>query len=90
MGNLESFNPATGELLGSVATVDPGDVQAAVDEVAAVQPFWGELSLPDRGRYLRRTTSIVWASVIGLPCSLVSSRVTSSRSPARISAVRRR
>ena len=55
MASLDSFNPMTGELLGSVATVDPEDVQAAVEEVAAVQPFWGELSLPDRGRYLRRT-----------------------------------
>ena len=59
MTSLDSFNPATGELLGSVATVDPEDVQAAVDEVAAVQPFWGELSVPDRGRYLRRTAEIL-------------------------------
>jgi succinate-semialdehyde dehydrogenase/glutarate-semialdehyde dehydrogenase len=59
MGSLDSFNPATGELLGSVATVDPEAVQAAVDEVAAVQPFWRELSLPDRGRYLRRTAEIL-------------------------------
>ena len=59
MGSLDSFNPATGELIGSVATVEPGDVQRAVDEVAAVQPFWGELALADRGRYLRRTAEIL-------------------------------
>jgi succinate-semialdehyde dehydrogenase/glutarate-semialdehyde dehydrogenase len=59
MGSLESFNPATGELIGSVATTAPGDVQKAVDEVAEVQPFWAELALADRGRYLRRTAEIL-------------------------------
>jgi len=59
MGNLDSFNPATGELIGSVETTEPGAVQAAVDGVAEVQPFWAELSVPDRGRYLRRTAEIL-------------------------------
>ncbi len=59
MGTLDSFNPATGELIGSVATIDPGDVQEAVDEIAEVQPFWGELALADRGRYLRRAAEIL-------------------------------
>jgi succinate-semialdehyde dehydrogenase/glutarate-semialdehyde dehydrogenase len=52
-GRLDSFNPATGELVGSVGTITPEQVQAVVDEVAEVQPFWGELSLEDRARYLR-------------------------------------
>jgi acyl-CoA reductase-like NAD-dependent aldehyde dehydrogenase len=51
---LESFNPATGELVGSVATITPDQVQAVVDDVARIQPAWAELSLEDRGRYLRR------------------------------------
>jgi succinate-semialdehyde dehydrogenase/glutarate-semialdehyde dehydrogenase len=59
MGSLDSFNPATGELIGSVPTVDPADVQAAVDDVAEVQPFWGELSLGDRARYLERAAEIL-------------------------------
>ncbi|MCB0876903.1 MAG: aldehyde dehydrogenase family protein [Solirubrobacterales bacterium] len=59
MGTLDSFNPATGEMLGTVQTADPGDVQAAVDAVAAVQPFWGELTPADRGRYLRRAAEIL-------------------------------
>jgi succinate-semialdehyde dehydrogenase/glutarate-semialdehyde dehydrogenase len=54
LSTLESFNPATGELVGSVATITPDQVQGIVDEVARVQPAWGELSLQDRGRYLRR------------------------------------
>jgi succinate-semialdehyde dehydrogenase/glutarate-semialdehyde dehydrogenase len=52
---LESFNPATGELLGAVETVTPGQVQSIVDDVAAVQPAWAELSLGDRAEYMRRT-----------------------------------
>jgi succinate-semialdehyde dehydrogenase/glutarate-semialdehyde dehydrogenase len=51
---LESFNPATGELLGDVETVTPAQVQAVVDDVAAVQPAWAELSLADRAEYMRR------------------------------------
>jgi succinate-semialdehyde dehydrogenase/glutarate-semialdehyde dehydrogenase len=56
---LESFNPATGQLLGTVATTAPGDVQAVVDAVAQVQPFWAQLTLGDRGRYLERAAQVV-------------------------------
>jgi acyl-CoA reductase-like NAD-dependent aldehyde dehydrogenase len=58
-GQLESFNPATGELIGSVPTLEPDQVQAVVDEVARVQPAWAELSLEDRGRYMRRAAEVV-------------------------------
>jgi acyl-CoA reductase-like NAD-dependent aldehyde dehydrogenase len=51
---LESFNPATGELVGSVATIAPDQVQAVVDDVARIQPAWAELGLKTRGAYLRR------------------------------------
>jgi succinate-semialdehyde dehydrogenase/glutarate-semialdehyde dehydrogenase len=51
---LESFNPTSGELVGSVDTVTPAGVQAVVDDVAGVQPFWGELTLDDRADYMRR------------------------------------
>jgi succinate-semialdehyde dehydrogenase/glutarate-semialdehyde dehydrogenase len=51
---LESFNPATGELVGSVSTITPEQVQGVVDDVARIQPAWAELSLADRARYLRR------------------------------------
>ena len=59
MGSLESFNPATGELIGSVETISPADVEGIVAEVAEVQPFWGELSLADRARYLRRAADVL-------------------------------
>jgi acyl-CoA reductase-like NAD-dependent aldehyde dehydrogenase len=56
---LESFNPATGERIGAVSTVAPADVQAIVDDVASVQPFWAQLPLADRGRYMRRAAQAI-------------------------------
>ena len=51
---LDSFNPATGELVGTVPTITPEEVQGVVDEVARIQPAWAELSLKNRGRYMLR------------------------------------
>jgi acyl-CoA reductase-like NAD-dependent aldehyde dehydrogenase len=56
---LESFNPATGELVGTVETLTPGKVQGVVDDVAEVQPFWTALSLEDRARYMRRVSDVL-------------------------------
>ena len=56
---LESFNPATGESIGSVPVTAPEEVQAVVDAVAAVQPAWGRLSLEERGRYLERASQVL-------------------------------
>ncbi|MGH2905920.1 MAG: aldehyde dehydrogenase family protein [Solirubrobacterales bacterium] len=58
-GTLESFNPATGEIVGSVPTITPDQVDAVVDEVKKVQPFWAELSFKDRARYIRRAADVV-------------------------------
>ncbi|HEX3243462.1 MAG TPA: aldehyde dehydrogenase family protein [Solirubrobacterales bacterium] len=54
---LESFNPATGELVGSVATITPDQVQGVVDDVARIQPAWAELTLDDRAAYMRRAAA---------------------------------
>ncbi len=56
---LESFNPATGELVGSVETIAPGQVQKVVDDVARVQPAWAELSAEDRAGYMRRAADVL-------------------------------
>ena len=56
---LESFNPATGELVGTVETLAPAKVQGVVDDVAEVQPFWAALSLDDRARYMRRASDVL-------------------------------
>jgi acyl-CoA reductase-like NAD-dependent aldehyde dehydrogenase len=60
---LESFNPATGELVGAVETLTPSKVQAVVDDVAEVQPFWAALTLEDRARYMRRACDVVLAEL---------------------------
>src|SRR5215207_439753 len=60
---LESFNPATGELVGTVETLTPSKVQGVVDDVAEVQPFWAQLSLEDRARYMRRAGDVLLAEV---------------------------
>jgi acyl-CoA reductase-like NAD-dependent aldehyde dehydrogenase len=62
-GALESFNPATGELIGTVETITPAKVQGIVDDVAEVQPFWAALTLEDRSRYLRRAVDVLLADL---------------------------
>jgi acyl-CoA reductase-like NAD-dependent aldehyde dehydrogenase len=56
---LESFNPATGELVGEVPTITTDDVQGIVDEVAAIQPAWAQLTPSDRAAYLDRTAAVL-------------------------------
>jgi acyl-CoA reductase-like NAD-dependent aldehyde dehydrogenase len=56
---LESFNPATGERLGAVPVTAPEDLPAVVAAVAEVQPFWAQLPLRDRARYMRRTAQVI-------------------------------
>jgi acyl-CoA reductase-like NAD-dependent aldehyde dehydrogenase len=56
---LESFSPLDGSLLGAVETVRPEQVQAVVDDVASVQPFWAQLPLTDRARYMRRAAQAI-------------------------------
>ena len=61
---LESFNPLDGSRLGAVPSVEPTDVQAVIDDVASVQPFWAQLPLVDRARYMRRAGQAI---IDGLP-----------------------
>ena len=59
MGTLDSSNPATGERLGSVETISPAEVQGVARDVGRVQPFWAQLALEDRARYLSRTADVL-------------------------------
>jgi acyl-CoA reductase-like NAD-dependent aldehyde dehydrogenase len=56
---LESFSPIDGSLLGAVPTIEPEQVESVVDDVAEVQPFWAQLPLSDRARYMRRTAQVI-------------------------------
>ncbi|MFN8161929.1 MAG: aldehyde dehydrogenase family protein [Solirubrobacterales bacterium] len=69
---LESFNPTTGALLGSVPTLDPSEVQAVVEDVARVQPAWAELDLGTRAGYMRRAADVLLDQVDDLAELLAS------------------
>ncbi|MGA2929394.1 MAG: aldehyde dehydrogenase family protein [Solirubrobacteraceae bacterium] len=56
---LESFNPATGALLGAVPITPPGEVQDVVAAVAKLQPAWAKLTPAERGAYLDRAAQVV-------------------------------
>ena len=56
---LESFSPLDGTRLGAVETIRPDAVQSVVDDVASVQPFWAQLPLADRARYMRRAVQAI-------------------------------
>ena len=56
---LESFSPVTGERVGAVPVTEPEGVQAAVGDIARVQPFWSQLPLSERARYMRRTAQVI-------------------------------
>ncbi len=43
-----------GEVIGSVPTITPAEVQGVVDEVARIQPAWAQLTPKDRARYMLR------------------------------------
>jgi acyl-CoA reductase-like NAD-dependent aldehyde dehydrogenase len=56
---LRVVNPATLEVVGSVATIDPAAVQGLVDEAREAQRRWGETSLDDRRAVLTRVAERV-------------------------------
>jgi acyl-CoA reductase-like NAD-dependent aldehyde dehydrogenase len=56
---LESVSPLDGARIGGVETIRPDGVQAVVDDVASVQPFWAQLPLKDRARYMRRAAQAI-------------------------------
>ncbi|MFL5828555.1 MAG: aldehyde dehydrogenase family protein [Solirubrobacteraceae bacterium] len=56
---LESFSPLTGERIGAVPATPPDEVASIVAGVAKVQPFWAQLTLGDRARYLERAAQVL-------------------------------
>lgn len=56
---LESRNPATGEVLGSVTTTPPERVDGVVAAAGRVQPLWALLRIEDRARYMRRMAQAI-------------------------------
>jgi succinate-semialdehyde dehydrogenase/glutarate-semialdehyde dehydrogenase len=59
---LESFNPATGELLGTVEVTPPKAVAAIAEETARIQQGWALTPLAERLRIIRRAGQWVLAN----------------------------
>lgn len=57
--SIESKNPATGALLGSVPTTPPERIDEVVAAVGRVQPLWALLRIEDRARYMRRMAQAI-------------------------------
>jgi acyl-CoA reductase-like NAD-dependent aldehyde dehydrogenase len=53
-GRLEVRNPATGELIATIASITPADVAELVERGRRAQPGWEALGYEGRGRVLRR------------------------------------
>ncbi|MGH2678556.1 MAG: aldehyde dehydrogenase family protein, partial [Actinomycetota bacterium] len=56
---IESRNPATGEVVGTVPVTPPEDVPRIAEEVARIQRGWALAPLPERLRILRRATEVL-------------------------------
>jgi acyl-CoA reductase-like NAD-dependent aldehyde dehydrogenase len=56
---IESRNPATGEVLGSVTVTPPERIDQVVAAVGQVQPLWALLRVEDRARYMRRMAQAI-------------------------------
>lgn len=59
-GQMDSINPATGELLAKIAKAGTKDVDAAVAAAAvAYQSLWRKLSGKERGKYIYRIARMI-------------------------------
>src|SRR5262245_48683121 len=56
---LESRNPATGELLGTVPVTSAADVERMAAEVAAAQRSWVRVPLRERARVIERAAGVL-------------------------------
>ena len=59
MGSSSPSTPPPASWSARSRPITPGEVQGVVDDVAEVQPFWAQLSLADRARYLRRAADVL-------------------------------
>jgi acyl-CoA reductase-like NAD-dependent aldehyde dehydrogenase len=58
-GILESFDPTTGALLGTVAITPPEEVEGVAEGVARVQRGWALVPLPERLRVIERAAQVL-------------------------------
>ncbi|WP_407554044.1 aldehyde dehydrogenase family protein [Streptomyces sp. Pv4-95] len=60
---LNIINPATEEVVATVPTTSPAEVDAAVRRATAAQPKWAALAPGERARILRRFADVVEANI---------------------------
>jgi benzaldehyde dehydrogenase (NAD) len=58
-GTLQTFEPATGEVLAEVGLANKGDVEQAARAAAAAQPAWAAQTGPERAALIRRAARIL-------------------------------
>ncbi|MDO4255279.1 MAG: NAD-dependent succinate-semialdehyde dehydrogenase [Kocuria sp.] len=58
-GTFDVENPATGEVLATLASATPSDAQAAIDAAAQAQEKWGRTTPRERSEILRRAFDLV-------------------------------
>src|SRR6266566_7378658 len=56
-----SYDPATGDEIGSASLTSPEEVQQAVRRARASQPAWAKLSFQERGRVILRARKLMLA-----------------------------
>ncbi|MGH2651934.1 MAG: aldehyde dehydrogenase family protein, partial [Actinomycetota bacterium] len=56
---LESYDPATGELIGAVPITPPGKVEGIAEEVARIQEGWALTPINERQRVMERAAKIL-------------------------------
>jgi betaine-aldehyde dehydrogenase len=56
---LDTFNPATGQLIARIPRCNAADVQAAVDGAKEALPAWQRLSLAERAQRLTRLATVI-------------------------------
>ncbi|MGH2739777.1 MAG: aldehyde dehydrogenase family protein, partial [Actinomycetota bacterium] len=56
---VRSFDPATGELIGSVPVTTPAQVERIAEEVARIQAGWGLTPIVERLAVIRRAAEVL-------------------------------
>ncbi|MFW5772228.1 MAG: succinic semialdehyde dehydrogenase [Phototrophicaceae bacterium] len=63
-------NPVTGEVIATVANTSREDVAAAVERAREAQRIWGELTVHERTRYVRRWGDLLWQDRDNAICTI--------------------
>lgn len=56
---FDVINPATEEVIATVANAVPVDMQAAIDAAAAVQPKWADTLAAERAQILQKAAAMM-------------------------------